>query len=75
MRIRYGSEKEKRGGEKDGERKRQSRRGGDIGGDLVQRRRSGDRNEERKNGVEGRGREREKLKREPKVEGKREGSK
>lgn len=36
---------------------------------------SGDRNEERKNGVEGRGREREKLKREPKVEGKREGSK
>lgn len=39
MRIRYGSEKEKRGGEKDGERKRQSRRGGDIGEDIVQRRR------------------------------------
>lgn len=39
MRIRYGSEKEKRGDEKDGERKRQSRRGGDIGEDIVQRRR------------------------------------
>lgn len=39
MRIRYGSEKEKRGGKKDGERKRQSRRGGDIGEDIVQRRR------------------------------------